>query len=232
MKRTLLILIVGILMMVLAVGCQQQKGTKKETTAEVEKKEEVKKFGSIVVDKEKGEVTFNASVKKPEHPAGDDPTKLASPNALVNETKGGALPAAALVAEEGVTADLLVEAIKFLGLTPGQNIAKGEQGKTAKGDKVKIELEINGVRYLFDDVMKKGNPSASFDYVFLGNNEVQKQMGCGCLICGRSGPGTVLANSAYTTSDNAPIGPTLYKGLVDSGAKDGDMVKIVVSKRQ
>lgn len=228
-KKYLVLVMSLFLVFTVVLGCQP-KAERKVEKPKKEAEEKVEKIGPILVDKDKGVVSFKATVKKPEHPAGDDPKKLASPNALVNEPQGGAFPAAALVAENGVNADLLVEAIKALGLSPGQNIAKGEKGKTAEGDKVKIEIEINGTKYLFDELLKKGNPEVKTNYVFLGNNEVQKSMGCGCLICGRSGPGTVLANSAYTTSDDAPIGPTLYKGLTDSGAKDGDTVNIIVSK--
>lgn len=236
--KKLLIFSLSVLLVIGLLTSCQQKTTESKTTEgkqEEQKSEEtvqnIEKFGDITVNKDTGEVIFEAKVKKPEHPSGDDPTKLSEPNALVNESQGSAIPAAALVAEGNVNADLLVQALEALGLNPGKNIAKGEKGKYAEGDPVKIEVEINGTRYLFDDLLKKGNPNIETNYVFIGNNEVQKAIGCGCLICGRSGPGTVLANAVYSTSDPAPIGPTLYKGLIDSGAKDGDVVKIIVSKR-
>lgn len=184
----------------------------------------------VVVDEKAQEVRFSAFIKKPEHPAGYEPTKLAAPNALVNEDSGTALVAVALVAEKGVTAEKLTNALEKLGLKAGQNIALDEN-KTAAGDPVTIYIDTGTKRILFDDILKKGNPSASTNYVFLGNFKVQQRMRCGCLICGRSGPGTVLANSIYTTKEPALIGPALHAGLLKFGLRDKDRVTIIITKR-
>ena len=236
MKKLLVLIICLGLVTTMALGCSQKPetttGTKEEAgeqTQEAEENVDRSMFAPIVVDKDKKEVSFKAKVKKPEHPAGDDPLKLAAPNAIINEKSGSALPAAALVAEEGVNAKLLTEALESLGLKAGKNLVKGQKDGIAEGDAVKIEIEINGTRVLWDDILKAGNPNVQTKYVLLGAYEVQQEMGCGCLLCGRSGPGTVIANSAYTTSQDAPIGPTAYAGLKAKGANDGDEVTVIIS---
>lgn len=188
-------------------------------------------YAPIVIDKAKGYLYFNARVKKPEHPSGNDPTKFSAPNAIINEGSGSATIAAAMLAQNLVTADKLTAAMQDLGMIPGKNIAKGEQGKIAEGSNVKVTIKIRGKRVPLESLVKAGNPAANVNFLFLGNNEVQKQMGCGCLICGRSGPGTVIANSAYGTSDPAVIGPTLYAGLKKYGARDGRFYTITIRKR-
>lgn len=185
----------------------------------------------LIVDEKAMEVRFSATLKKPEHPAGYEPTKLASPNALVNEKSGTALLAAALVAEEGVTAEKLTKALEKLNMKAGQNIALDELNKTAAGDQVKIYIDTGSKRFLLDDVFKEAFPSAKTNFVFLGNVQVQQRMRCGCLICGRSGPGTVLANAAIMTGEPALIGPTLHAGLLKMGLKDKDNVMIIISRR-
>lgn len=185
----------------------------------------------IIVDENVSEVRFYATLKKPEHPAGYEPSKLASPNSLVNEKSGTALLAAALVAEEGVTAKKLTEALERLNMKAGKNIALDEIGKKAIGDPVRIYIDTGSKRFLIDEALKAGFPSARIDFVFLGNVQVQEKMRCGCLICGRSGPGTVLANSAIMTGEPGLIGPTLHAGLLKMGLKDKDKIMIIISKR-
>ncbi len=185
----------------------------------------------LIVDEKAKEVRFSATMKKPEHPAGYEPTKLAAPNALVNEESGTALVAVALVAEKGVTAEKLTKALEKLGLKAGQNIALDELNKTAIGDPVNIYIDTGSKRILFDDILKEGFPSAKTNFVFLGNVQVQQRMRCGCLICGRSGPGTVLANAAYKTGEPGLIGPALHAGLLKMGVKDKDKVTIIISRR-
>jgi hypothetical protein len=239
MKKLLVLILCLGLVATMALGCSQKSetttGTKEETGKQTEEtKENVDKttYAPIVVDKDKKEVSFKAKVKKPEHPAGDDPLKLAAPNAIINEQSGSALPAAALVAEEGVNAKLLTVALESLGLKAGKNLVKGQKDGIAEGDPVKVEIEINGTRVLWDDILKAGNPNVQTKYVFLGCDDVQQQMGCGCLLCGRSGPGTVIANSVYTTTQDAPIGPTAYAGLKAKGANDGDEVTVIISRAE
>lgn len=236
LKKTVTLLMALTLGSMLVAGCAKQEAEKQaaekpaaEQTEEAEATNvDRETFAPIVVDKEAGEVLFKAKVKKPEHPAGDDPKKLAQPNAIINEQSGTALPAAALVAEQGVTAKLLTDALESLGLKAGKNLVKGQQNGTAEGDAVVVEVEIAGKRVNWVDILKAGNPDVKTNYVFLGNYDVQQQMGCGCLLCGRSGPGTVIANAAYTTTEMAPIGPTAYAGLIANGAKDGDEVTIII----
>lgn len=185
----------------------------------------------LVVDEKAKEVRFSAILKKPKHPGGYGPTILATPNSLVNEKVGGALLAAALVAEEGVTAEKLTKALEKINLNAGQNIALDEWVKTAKGDPVNIYIDTGSKRFLIDDVIKEAFPTAKTNFVFLGNYRVQQKMDCGCLICGRSGPGTVLANAAYMTGEASLIGPTLHIGLLKKGLHDNDKVTIIVTKR-
>lgn len=230
--------VVGIAILVLIVGLiagavggwysQQAKIADLEKAIQKSKEAQIAAWAPLTVDEKAKEIRFVATIKKPEHPAGYEPTKFSHPNALVNETSGSALPASALVAEEGVTAEKLTEALKKLGYKAGQNISLGEKDKTADGDSLKVYIDTGSKKVLFDDVLKGALSSAKTEYVFLGNDKVQQKMGCGCLICGRSGPGTVLANASYTTTEEALIGPTLHAGLLKLGLKDSDKVTIVI----
>ena len=115
----------------------------------------------------------------PEHPAGLEPLVLSHPNALVNESTGGALKAAGLIAEQGADATKLTEALKAVGLAPAQNIKQGEAGKMAEGDSVGIMVDTGTRTVSFDGILKSAFPEAKTDYVFLGNTDVQKAMACG-----------------------------------------------------
>jgi hypothetical protein len=169
-------------------------------------------------------------VKATQHAAGTNPAQLSRPPILVCENLGSALPSAALQAEPGVTGEKLTNALIQLGLVPGQNLNVGDQNVFAKGDAIKIYIDVNGSRTLIDDLLKSSFPAAKTSYVFAGAYKTQWTIGCGCLICGGSGPGTILANSSYSSSEAALIGPTLYAGLTNIGLKVGDQVKIVVKK--
>ncbi len=185
-------------------------------------------FDPIVVDTAAKEVSFYATVKKSES-ANQDPTKLATGAAsLINENTGTALTSAAMSADGGVNAEKLNNALILIGGTDGNNVHVGDTGKTATGTPFKVYIEINGQRKLIDDVLKSSMPDAKVNYVLLGTVKDQWQLGCGCLICGRSGPGTVVANSGYMNSEPAIVGTTLYDGLVKAGLKIGDRVKIII----
>ena len=182
----------------------------------------------IVVDMAAKEVSFGATMKKSEH-SNQDPTKLAGgPTALMTEWVGSALTVAALQADPGVNAEKLAYALMALGLTPGNNVHVGDTGKTAAGSPLKVYIEVNGKRTLLDDILKSSMPDVKVNFVFLGTVKDQQQIGCGCLLCGRSGPGSVVADAAYTNSELCPGGSTMYDGLTKLGLKIGDKVKIVI----
>lgn len=187
-------------------------------------------FDPIVVNVTTGEVSFIATVKATQHAAGANPQQLSRPPILVCENQGSALPSAALQAVPGVTGEKLTNALIQLGLKPGQNTNVGDQNVIATGDAVKIYIEINGLRTSLDDLLKGAYPAAQTNFVFDGAYKTQWTIGCGCLICGGSGPGTILANASYSTSAQALIGPTLHAGLFMAGCKDGDQVKVVIKK--
>ena len=187
-------------------------------------------FDPIVVNKTTGEISFMATVKKTEHKAGTDPQQLSRPPILICENMGSALPSAALQSEPGVTGEKLTNALMQIGLVPGQTLKVGDVNKFAVGDAVKIYIDVNGTRSLLDDLMKSAYPAVKTGWVFDGSFKTQWTIGCGCLVCGGSGPGTILANTGYSSSDQAAIGPTLHAALVTLGLKDGDQVKIVIKK--
>jgi hypothetical protein len=187
-------------------------------------------FAPIVVDTVNKEVSFNATMKKSEA-ANQDPTALSTsgPASLINENTGTALASAAMQADPGVNAEKLYNALVAIGLAAGQNVHVGDSGKTAAGAALKVYIEINGKRTLLDDILKSAMAVPKLNYVFLGSYLDQQQLGCGCLICGRSGPGTVVANAGYANSGEPFIGgATMYQGLVNQGLKIGDKVKIVI----
>jgi hypothetical protein len=232
-KRILPFFLIVCLISIPVVGCQKAKEVKEKkiTKEKVTKEEEIvdkTTYAPYVVDKKNNTVSFKARVKKPEHPAGEDPKTFSHPNALVVEPTGGALLAAALVAEDGAVAEKLCNALESIGLKVGESLPKDAKDATAGGDPVEVTLKIGKKEVALEDLLKDGNPDGKTKYVYLGNYKTQQEMKCGCLICGRSGPGTVVANAAYTTSEEALIGPTLYKGLIDNGAKDGDWVTITI----
>lgn len=185
-------------------------------------------FAPIVVDTVNKEVSFYATVKKTEA-VNQDPTQLSTgPAALISENAGTALTVAAMSADGGVNAEKLNNALILIGGVDGNNVHVGDTGKTATGTSFKVYLVINGQRKLLDDILKSSMPAAKVNYVLLGTVADQWQLGCGCLICGRSGPGTVMANAGYTNSEAFAGGATFYDGLVKAGLKIGDKVQVVI----